>query len=168
MLCKLITLLLTVAFVKSQNKVASWPQWTDWRLTNTISEVIDQGTCHAGWAIAATTVYEWQIARERGGTNYTDLSDGYVLDCSSQGGCGNGSLLGALNFLISNGTPLQSDFSNNDIYNDRQDTTNCSNSYTMVTTTWVVYVHKHRKISVNKLKKIVSVGPTANEIYADS
>lgn len=165
MLWNVVTFMAAVAIVVAQNKVSKTSEWTDWRLTNTISDVIDQGTCQAGWAIASTTLYEWQVSRQRQSegnySGYIDLSDGYILDCSSQGGCGNGSLYGALKYLIANGSPLQSDYSNNDIYSGTQNTTNCSNS-TLVKTSWAVYLHSYRTISTGKLKKLVEAGPTAN------
>lgn len=89
-----------------------------------------------------------------------------MLDCSQQGGCGNGSLLGALNFLVANGTVTLASYGNNHIFSGAANSTNCSGITVKVNT--FLYVNKWFKISSGKLKKIVAQGPTANEIYVDS
>jgi C1A family cysteine protease len=170
MLMKTLLLLVGIATIYCQGPVGVAKE-TDWRITGYISPVIDQGGCQAGWATAATTLYEFWYAKESGQGN-GDLSDGYILDCSQQGGCGNGSLLGAVNYLVANGTATQSSFGNEDIYSGFANSSRCTGStgqtitYAKVTAT--LYVNKWFKISSSKLKKIVAQAPTANEIYVDN
>lgn len=71
--------------------------------------------------------------------------------------------------MLANGTPLQSNFGNNDIYNGQQSTnsTICS-AFANIKVNRTVVLNTFLKVSSSKLKKLIAKAPTANEIYADN
>ena len=148
---------------------AAQPSFIDWRATGYNSTIIDQGTCNAGWAAAAVTLYQFEILASAGSSNQQDLSTSYVVDCSGYGGCRNGTLSGAIDFLIANGSYNIGGYSNNNLYSGLSNSSNCTTSSGAIyKTNRTVYKNTYYKVSNLKLRQLLVTAPTANEILVDN
>lgn len=92
------------------------PLQVDWRVEGKVTPVKDQGSCGSCWAFTATALYE-SIVKIAGQTTDPDLSEEYVLECTTQNSpgstvssCGGGILEYAIPFIINTGIPTEVDF----------------------------------------------------------
>lgn len=88
--------------MKSQIRVSriAPPTSLDWRDSNSVTPVRDQGACGSCWAFAATAYAESKIIIDGRYTNTVDLAEQFVFECSASGDCGGGSTSGALSTLL--------------------------------------------------------------------
>lgn len=164
MLLKLVGLLFVIEVTRS-----ALPKYKDWRSAGYNATIIDQSTCNAGWAAAAVVLYQFEILIAQGSSNQQDLSTSYIVDCSGYGGCRNGSLSGAIDFLIANGSYNIGGYSNNNLYSGLSNSTNCTTSSgTIYKTNRTVYKNTFYKISNLKLRQLLVNAPTANEALVDN
>ena len=87
----------------------SYPSSLDYRDLGKVTPVKDQGYCGSCWAFSTLAMYESYLAIEDG--ELYDLSEQYVLDCTSSGDCYGGWPEDAVDMFIGDGIPLESTFS---------------------------------------------------------
>ena len=81
-----------------------YPAALDYRNNGHVTDVRDQGYCGSCWAFSMTAVYESLLAMET--NQHYDLSEQFVLDCTSGSDCDGGYPDDALDMLTQNGIPL--------------------------------------------------------------
>jgi cathepsin L len=82
----------------------SLPNSVDWRNSNLVTNVKDQGQCGSCWAFSAVGSIEGAHAKFSG--NLLSLSESQIVDCDKNGtdfGCSGGWMDGAFNYTIKNG-----------------------------------------------------------------
>ncbi|MEN6440493.1 MAG: C1 family peptidase [Syntrophobacter sp.] len=95
----------------------------DWRDSNFVTPVRDQGDCGSCWAFATTAALESQTAMKT--SSLVDLSEQVLVSCggkSSVGDCDGGYVDGASNFIRDTGLPLE------DCFSYTAQNTSCSNA----------------------------------------
>lgn len=80
------------------------PEW-DWRSSDAVSSVKNQGPCGSCWAFASVAALESKIMIETGVE--LDLSEQILLNCTG-GSCGGGAIAEALNFIMDEGVVTES------------------------------------------------------------
>lgn len=81
------------------------PTSYDWRSTNKVTSVKNQGSCGACWAFVATAQYESQLAIQQ--SKIYDLAEQYLLQCETvSSGCNFGYPYNALILANKTGIPI--------------------------------------------------------------
>jgi C1A family cysteine protease len=154
-----------------------------------VTPIEPMGTCRASWAFAPTAMYEaamlkWtrgtfaNITNATANTTGLDLSEQYVLECSGQGDCSGGSVVGALNFILTNGIPNQSAYGYGGLtttYGVPVTTTvnaSCSN-FTNTTSTNVkvnttLYLNQYTNLQFSQLEQLLNNFPAVGLMAVDS
>lgn len=73
-----------------------------------MSGIKNQGSCGSCWAFTTTALFESFIAQTSNALN--DLSEEYVLECTSDSDCTGGYLVSALQLIKATGIPYESDY----------------------------------------------------------
>lgn len=85
------------------------PKSFDWRFSNSVSIVKNQGTCGSCWAFSSTGALESLIHIKTGSS--VVLSEQYLVDCSTENqGCNGGLMENAFDFVSKNGICAESDY----------------------------------------------------------
>jgi len=82
------------------------PAKFDWRSSNTVTAVKDQGQCGSCWAFAVTENVEsvWVIAKGQNAGQIPPLSPQQIVDCdTANGGCSGGDPATAFKYVVSRG-----------------------------------------------------------------
>lgn len=141
---------------------ANTPSSLDWRDSNKVTDVKDQGQCGSCWSFSATGAMEgaWAIANDE----LVSLSEQQLVDCSStfeygNHGCNGGLMDGAFNYAIQNGMCSEESYS----YHAKQG--NCQECQSVVTMSECHDVPPNNQVA---LKEAVSIGPVSVAIEADT
>jgi C1A family cysteine protease len=84
----------------SEKKVAA-PTSVDWRRAGKVTDAKQQGSCGSCWAFSSTAAAESYIAINGG--SLMDLSEEYVLECTSGSDCTGGYVNRAMSLIVSGG-----------------------------------------------------------------
>uniref|UniRef100_A0A914CR19 Uncharacterized protein n=1 Tax=Acrobeloides nanus TaxID=290746 RepID=A0A914CR19_9BILA len=91
----------------------------DWRNSNNVSPVRDQGNCGSCWAFGSTAAVESQLLIHNHSNyvgllglymNYPDQSEQELVSCVSGSNCGGGNVNAALNYIKNNGQDTESSY----------------------------------------------------------
>lgn len=141
---------------------SSTPESLDWRATNKVTNVKDQGQCGSCWSFSATGAMEgaWAIAKG----DLVSLSEQQLVDCSAgieygNHGCNGGLMDGAFNYAMQNGMCLESD------YRYKAKDGSCQKCTPEVTMSACQDVPPNNQVA---LKEAVSLGPVSIAIEADT
>lgn len=138
----------------------SLPETIDWRQSNAVTEVKDQGQCGSCWSFSATGSMEGSWAIKTG--NLVSFSEQQLIDCSifyGNSGCNGGLMESAFEYAIDKGACTESDLpykANGGL---------CSGCSTFAHFSGCVRVTQNNQLH---LKEAVSYGPVSVAIEADT
>jgi hypothetical protein len=145
--------------VKPTPEPVVFPDPKDWRTSNAVSPVKNQGGCGSCWAFASAACMEsmWYI---KTGT-MTNLSEQQWVDCDTGNyGCNGGWMNTAFNYARTNAIASETDYP----YNARDNTCNAANVTGIVNTTGYVDVTRYNPAALEAAVR--DVGPVTIAVEA--
>lgn len=149
-------------FVSNDDAVV--PTELDWRITNKVTAVKDQGQCGSCWSFSATGAMEgaWAISTDE----LVSLSEQQLVDCSSgfkygNNGCNGGLMDGAFEYAINNGMCTEDNYP----YKAADGTCKTDCGATIAHFSDCQDVPAKNEVA---LKEAVSIGPVSVAIEADT
>ena len=131
----------------------------DWQKSGAVTAVKNQGGCASCWAFSTTGCLEgaWQLATG----SLISMSEQQFMDCSSDNGCGGGSMGAAINYARSTTVATESS------YSYKGTNGKCKSSYSVAIPRGGVSGYKRVGSQVSDLKSALAHGPLSVAIEAD-
>jgi C1A family cysteine protease len=134
-----------------------------------VTPIRNQGLCGSCWAFAAAAVYESYLAITK--NQRYDLSEEYLLECTSLSNCQGGIVDYAFQKVTSGyGMPLESTFpykAMNTFYGKPTTPGICTTNWKVFNTRYTVW-NKYARITKANLQNVLASSPVAAMVYANT